>query len=119
MVSTSTIAIGVLAVIATLASTQDPPTVQLKNGTYSGIYDAIYNQNVFLGMPFAEPPVGPLRFRVPQPLETAWNDTRPGRRLWEQLSSVSYIPKAANGKVSLQRPFAFSQPCLRRGLSHC
>jgi carboxylesterase type B len=80
MVSTSTIAAGVLAIIANLkqvASAQDPPTVQLKNGTYSGYYDAIYNQNVFLGMPFAEPPVGPLRFRTPQSLDTAWNDTRP------------------------------------------
>jgi carboxylesterase type B len=67
----------VFAGIAKLVSGTDAPTVQLKNGTYTGIYDGNYNQDVFLGMPFAQPPVGPLRFRTPQPLNTSWSDTRP------------------------------------------
>ena len=69
-----------LAVIADFALSYDP-TVQLKNGSYVGIYDPNYNQDIFLGMPFAQPPVGSLRFRAPQPLDSAWNDTR---------SAVSY-----------------------------
>jgi carboxylesterase type B len=53
-----------------------PPTVQIKNGSYYGVYNAEYDQDFFLGMPYSQPPVGELRFRVPQPLNTAWAGVR-------------------------------------------
>lgn len=52
------------------------PTVTVKNGTLEGIYSEQYNQDYFLGVPFAQPPVGPLRFRVPQSVNTSWTEPR-------------------------------------------
>ncbi|KAH7317097.1 carboxylesterase family protein [Stachybotrys elegans] len=52
------------------------PVVSLKNGSYSGIHLPEYGQDNFLGMPYAKPPVGDLRFRVPQPLDSTWDGVR-------------------------------------------
>ncbi|KAL2803399.1 Alpha/Beta hydrolase protein [Aspergillus granulosus] len=52
------------------------PKAHVKNGTYEGIYSAEYDQEFFLGVPFAQPPVNELRFRVPQPLNSTWEGTR-------------------------------------------
>lgn len=52
------------------------PTAIVKNGTYYGYYAPQYGTDNFLGMPYAQPPVGNLRYRVPQPLNTTWNGAR-------------------------------------------
>lgn len=76
------------------------PTVSVKNGSYYGVYNPTYNTEHFLGMPFAQPPVGDLRFRVPQPLNTSWSDSKNateygyecigyGRDTWSQGNYVS------------------------------
>jgi hypothetical protein len=52
------------------------PIVDVRNGTYAGVYSEQYNQDFFLGIPFAQPPVGDLRFRNPQSLNTTWTGTR-------------------------------------------
>lgn len=48
------------------------PTVSLKNGTVSGVHSSTYNQDFYLGVPFAQPPVGDLRFRNPQSLNATY-----------------------------------------------
>ncbi|KAM0489496.1 hypothetical protein ACHAP8_012521 [Fusarium lateritium] len=48
---------------------QGPPTVTIKNGTLSGIFNSHYNQEFFLGIPYAAPPVNDLRLRKPQPAQ--------------------------------------------------
>lgn len=53
--------------------TSSPPTVTLKNGTYLGIYSAEYDQDLFLGMRYAQPPV---RFAQARPLNSTWTGTR-------------------------------------------
>lgn len=52
------------------------PSVELQNGTYYGIHSSTYKQDFFLGMPYAQPPLGNLRFRHPQPLNTTWDEPR-------------------------------------------
>lgn len=52
------------------------PTARVKNGTIVGTHSTTYNQDHFLGVPYAQPPVGNLRFRQAQPLNTTWPEVR-------------------------------------------
>lgn len=53
------------------------PTAYAPNGTYIGIDSpAEYEQDFFLGVSYAKPPVGDLRFRKPQPLDECWSNSR-------------------------------------------
>ncbi|ENH70904.1 Lipase 1 [Fusarium oxysporum f. sp. cubense race 1] len=54
-----------------------PPTVQVKNGTYIGTHSNSYNQDFFLGIPYAQPPVKNLRFNTAQSLNTTWIGKKP------------------------------------------
>jgi para-nitrobenzyl esterase len=68
----------VLAVILSVAAAHaapsgDPTVVQTDKGAVHGTLNG--NLRVFLGIPFATPPVGPLRFNAPKPA-TAWNGVR-------------------------------------------
>ena len=53
-----------------------PPNATTLNGTYIGTYSEEYDQDFFLGVPFAQPPLGELRFAVPQSLNTSFDGTR-------------------------------------------
>ncbi|KAK0650346.1 Cholinesterase [Lasiodiplodia hormozganensis] len=78
------------------------PTASVKNGTIEGIHNAEYNQDFFLGVPFAQPPVGELRFRVPQSLNTTFEGTQ---------SATSYAPSCI-GYGSDQFGYEISEDCL-------
>lgn len=66
----------VVAITATsaLASTSTPETT-IAAGRLSGTRDAKTGLNEFKGIPYATAPVGPLRWKPPQPL-TAWTGVR-------------------------------------------
>lgn len=51
------------------------PTAQLKNGTVSGVHSSQYNQDFFLGLPYAQPPTGSLRFANPVSLNSSFKGT--------------------------------------------
>ncbi|OAP65368.1 hypothetical protein AYL99_01340 [Fonsecaea erecta] len=61
---------------ALLPRQSKPPTVTVKNGSYHGFHNPTYNQDLFLGMPFAQPPTGDLRFRNPVSLNTSWTGSK-------------------------------------------
>ena len=63
-----------LTVMAQSALTDNPPRVQIANGILEGFTDpnAIHT---FEGIPFAQPPVGDLRWQEPQPLQH-WDGIR-------------------------------------------
>ncbi|KAJ5347355.1 Carboxylesterase [Penicillium brevicompactum] len=56
--------------------TAKSPTVTVRNGTYAGSHVSTYDQDLFLGIPYAQQPVGNLRFTVPQSLNTSWDGVR-------------------------------------------
>jgi len=78
------------------------PTVQVKNGTYRGVRSEQYNQDFFLGIPYAQPPVGNLRFRQAQSLNASWDGVR---------DAVEYS-KECVGYGSDQWPYEVSEDCL-------
>lgn len=60
------------AVIATLAQIAKSQTVTITNGTINGINDPVNNVQRFLGIPYAQPPVGNLRLHQSIPLESSF-----------------------------------------------
>ncbi|ORY79761.1 Alpha/Beta hydrolase protein [Leucosporidium creatinivorum] len=52
------------------------PTVTLKNGTYEGVHLPEFKQDLYLGMPFAQPPTGALRFSQPVSLNSTWQGVK-------------------------------------------
>jgi hypothetical protein len=76
--------ISLLAVILLAASSQgallprqnNAPNVTLKNGSYYGVHSPAYDQDFFLGIPYAQPPLGDLRFNLPASLNTTWKDSK-------------------------------------------
>ncbi|KAF2633661.1 alpha/beta-hydrolase [Macroventuria anomochaeta] len=78
------------------------PTAHVKNGTYQGVYSPEYNQDYFLGIPYAQPPVGNLRFRNPVSLNQSWSGVKPAT----QYSGECY------GYGSDQWSYPVSEDCL-------
>ncbi|KAI8679341.1 Carboxylic ester hydrolase [Fusarium keratoplasticum] len=62
--------------VSAAPSGTDAPVVTLRNGSYYGIHNSAYNQDYFLGMPYAQPPLKDLRFRHPHSLNTTWDGLR-------------------------------------------
>ncbi|KAG5335338.1 hypothetical protein C0989_001384 [Termitomyces sp. Mn162] len=59
---------------ASAAATAAPPSVKLDNATVTGTVSSSGKSYKFLGIPFAQPPVGDLRFRLPQPIAPYTSD---------------------------------------------
>lgn len=81
--------------LAISANSSSAPTVTVKNGTLVGEHNAFYNQDFFKGIPYAQPPVGDLRFRVPVPLNSSWNGTK---------TATEFSPECVGYGVSLILP---------------
>jgi triacylglycerol lipase len=62
--------------VQAVPTTKSSPTVKVRNGTYTGAHSSTYDQDLFLGMPYAQQPVGNLRFTVPHSLNASWDGAR-------------------------------------------
>ncbi|KAJ5622512.1 hypothetical protein N7528_005744 [Penicillium herquei] len=67
---------GIIATMNPRALNSTAPTVKVKNGTYVGFHDPVLNTDNFYGVAYAQPPLGDLRFRQPQSLNTTWSGNR-------------------------------------------
>jgi carboxylesterase type B len=90
------LSLGLLTSVAVAAE----PTVRVLNGTYEGLYLPTLNQNVFLGIPYAQSTGNENRFRPPQALNTTWNGTR---------SAKAYGPACPDSQLTGD---AMSEDCL-------
>ena len=62
----------VLAVAVGLANASSP-TATTKNGIYAGEHLPTFNQDMFIGIRYAQVPTGSLRFRPPKALNESWS----------------------------------------------
>ncbi|KAF4973949.1 hypothetical protein FZEAL_9096 [Fusarium zealandicum] len=69
--------VGLASFVTSAELSTKGPKAKTLNGTYVGKYLHEWDQDAFLGMPFAQPPTGDLRFKWPQSLNEAFDDERP------------------------------------------
>lgn len=68
------------------------PTVSIKNGTLVGEHIESFGQDAFLGIPYAHPPVGDLRFSPPQSVNFTWDQ----RDATQYGNSCYYVTDSAD-----------------------
>ncbi|KAI5362182.1 putative carboxylesterase, type B, carboxylesterase type B, active, alpha/Beta hydrolase [Septoria linicola] len=91
-----------VAAAAISSSSYGAPTVTVKNGTIAGVHKSNYNQDYFLGIPFAQPPIGQLRFRNPQSINASYDGV---------LQATEYAPECY-GYGSDQLGYPVAESCL-------
>ena len=98
-VSTLSACLVASAAFASVASAQQLVTVQTDHGPVTGQQTSV---QTFLGLPYAAPPVGSLRWKPPQPL-SAWTSaidaSRPGNVCPQVVQAQFAVPGQTAGQV--------------------
>jgi carboxylesterase type B len=84
-------------------STTSSPRVTIKQGTLVGTHLNSFDQDIFLDIPYAQPPTGQLRFRAPEPVNTSWIGDRP---------AVKYGNSCYHWSKAYQHGLTYSEDCL-------
>ncbi|KAI0802709.1 carboxylesterase [Xylaria sp. FL0064] len=89
--------ISALLVLIALSLAQATPTpvVDLGYAKYQGVYNSTFDQNIFKGIRYAAPPVGKLRWQMPQ---------APARNRSEVIPAVEYAPQCPQSPSSPSQP---------------
>ncbi|KAI2616547.1 alpha/beta-hydrolase [Hypoxylon sp. NC1633] len=95
--------LAVAGLARTETSTRADPVVSVWNGTYEGLYLPAFNQDIFLGIPYAQDTGGANRFRVPQSLDDTWDGTR---------AAKAYGPGCPDYVLSADKIHGMSENCL-------
>lgn len=93
---------GLLAAVCASGSSAIP-VVTLSNGTYEGLQLLQFNQEVFLGIPYAQDTSGQNRFRIPQALNETWEGVR---------NAKVYGPACPDDTPSSDAIHGMSEECL-------
>jgi para-nitrobenzyl esterase len=72
-----------LFTVALGAETLPPDCARTGNGIVQGVTDSATGIHIYMGIPFAAPPVGDLRWREPQPVKN-WDGIRPATKFGPQ-----------------------------------
>lgn len=102
MLRTALSAAGLLLVAPAVAAS---PVVEAPAGTVEG--KAVGKVRQFKGIPFAQPPVGPLRWKAPQPL-AAWT----GVRKAQSFGAACIQPRPNAVHIYANPPARISEDCL-------
>ncbi|MGO9931436.1 MAG: carboxylesterase/lipase family protein [Steroidobacteraceae bacterium] len=96
-----------LALSAIARPSAPPPEVQIESGALAGLSEG--NVQAFLGIPYAAPPLGPLRWRGPRP-PAPWAGTRAAQQFSPACPqrSQSRLPYTAEYRI----PGPMSEDCL-------
>jgi para-nitrobenzyl esterase len=86
-----------------------PAAVRIDAGLVSGIAGGTANMRVFKGIPFAAPPVGPLRWRPPQPIGS-WAGVRAADQFGARCMQPSSGAGGRRGATAATAPM--SEDCL-------
>lgn len=88
------------AAAALCASTNSSaPTAKTLNGTYVGSHLASWDQDAFLGIPYAKPPTGSRRFKWPESYDESFDGER---------DATAY----GNSCMQYGQTFTLSEDCL-------
>ncbi|KAI8630402.1 alpha/beta-hydrolase [Xylariaceae sp. FL1651] len=79
------------------------PVVRVLNGSYEGLHLPSYQQDIFLGMPYAQDTGKANRFRVPQALNTTWDGVR---------AAKGYGPACPDPQPAVDGQFGMGEDCL-------
>jgi triacylglycerol lipase len=93
------ISLAALCRVGDAAPTLTEPTATVRNGTYVGVQNAHYNQDYFLGIPYAQQPIGNLRFTIPQSLNETWEGTREAKEYSEICVGYGVRPPSLLSKL--------------------
>jgi len=87
--------------------TQSPaaPVVQTPAGAFRGASED--GLKIFKGIPYAEPPVGPLRWRAPVP-KAHWSGVRDA----EDFGPACFQPEGKLNNIYANKPYPMSEDCL-------
>jgi para-nitrobenzyl esterase len=87
-----------------------PSTVRIDAGLVSGVAGGTADMRVFKGIPFAAPPVGPLRWRPPQPVRS-WAGVRQADQFGARCMQPSDAAGERQGGTAPVAP-TLSEDCL-------
>ncbi|KAJ7512363.1 alpha/beta-hydrolase [Mycena galericulata] len=74
----------------TVVTSGSQPSVTIKNGTVQGVHLPQFGQSLFLGIPYAQPPVGDLRLRTPRSVNESFGTldaTAYGPHCWSAFTT--------------------------------
>jgi para-nitrobenzyl esterase len=101
----SLFAAAICAALCSPSFAEPGPVVQAPAGGLQGVVEK--GAIVFKGIPYALPPVGPLRWTPPQPVPT-WSGVRPA----DQFGPVCYQSVAKLANIYSDTPPSMSEDCL-------